>query len=98
VILESITGDKSVAQACNELGIGESMLFELRAQALQAAASRLEPGRPGRPPERSEEEAERMELEAELKATRLELQAARVREEIALIMPGRRGKKNDPKR
>ena len=49
LILETITGERSVQSACDELGIQRARFAELRIKALQGAVDALEPGRPGRP-------------------------------------------------
>src|SRR5688500_5545189 len=87
-ILGQIAGEQSVEDACAVMGVGESVFFELRASVLQAAADRLEPGRPGRPPKETSEVDDRLSaLEEEMKLARIELHAARIREEIAVTMP-----------
>jgi hypothetical protein len=85
VILETVAGQKTVAQACAELGIEESAFHAIRSEALQAAAASLEPGRVGRPPKI--EDAKVSDLERKLVEARIELEAARLREEIAVFMP-----------
>lgn len=85
-ILETISGEKTIAQACEALGIGEARFHELRARVLAGAVVMAEPGRPGRPPiPPAPEDVE--QLKAQLLETRIELQAARIREEIAIAMP-----------
>lgn len=89
VILETISGTKSVKEACAELSVSEARFHVLRRQALQAALEGIEPSSAGRPPAApAEPAAERIErLEAETLRLRTELHAARVRTEIALTMP-----------
>lgn len=88
VILETVAGMKSVAKACEELGIGEARFHELRAQALQAAVAGLESGASGRPrKEEPAESAQVKELLAERKRLLFELQVSRTREEIAVALP-----------
>lgn len=85
VILRTIAGEMTVAEACAELGIGESRFHALRKDVLTLAAGALEPRPAGRPAEERNEE-----LEA-LKARNAELEeehrAAILREEIARVMP-----------
>jgi hypothetical protein len=88
VILETVAGQKSVAQACEELGIGEARFHELRAQALQAAVTGLEAGASGRP--RKEEPPESAEVKAlreERDRLKLELRLSQTREELAVALP-----------
>ena len=87
VILDQVAGTLSVEQACVAIGVKESAFFELRASALQAAASGLEPGRAGRPTKTNDIDDRVAALEDEMTMARIELQAARIREEIAVTMP-----------
>lgn len=98
VILETIAGERTIAQACAELGIQETQFHDLRTRALSSAASSLEMGQAGRPCiEVSPEQIQVATMEAELKELRLELRAAQVREEIAAVMPHLlKGEKKSP--
>jgi len=88
VILETLTGEKTVLDACQELGIGESMFHKLRNEFLQDAVGLLEPRPLGRPREEIDpEEKLRDGYEKRMQDLEVKLQAARVREEIALAMP-----------
>lgn len=89
VLLASLNGDLTVAEACAELGIKEARFHALRRQWLEHGLADLAPrpaGRPRRavPPA----DAERLEeLEQENASLRMELWAAEIREELALTMP-----------
>ena len=88
VILETIAGQRTVASACEELGIGAARFHELRTQALQAAVEGIAPraaGRPAQPVEATDPKV--AELEAKVRDLDLELRASHVREQIALTMP-----------
>ena len=85
IVLQTMAGQLSVAQACAQLGIGPARLHELRAEVLQAALDRLEPRPSGRP--RPEPAGDVAALEEEIRELRIDLKAAQVREEIALAMP-----------
>jgi hypothetical protein len=88
VILETLSGQCRVQEACQRLGVCEQRFHQLREEALAAALARLEPGLPGRPPRPvtpAEQEVET--LTQQLAARELELRAARAREEIALTLP-----------
>ena len=85
LILETLTGQRRVQEACAELGISEQRFRQLRQEMLQAAVASLEARPAGRPPKKSEAPAA---LEEQLKALQDELRAAQVREEIALTLPG----------
>jgi hypothetical protein len=88
VILETITGQLTVLQACQQLGVGESRFHALRNQTLQATLEALEPrplGRPAKPT--SPEPAEVDELQAELRRLHTELELAQVQLRLASIHP-----------
>ena len=88
VILETISGAKSVTDACEELDIGKTAFFDLRNRVLQASVDELEPrpaGRPGK--EVTPEEQEIARLKSENDELRDNLKIAHVREEIMLAMP-----------
>ncbi len=87
-ILETLSGGRTIPDACAELGIHESMFHRLRSEVLQTALGRLEPrplGRPARPP--SAEDPRVAELEAENLELKVELKAAEVRRELAENLP-----------
>lgn len=96
LILETIAGQKALAEAAQELGISETRFHIIRQEALLGAAAALEPGMPGRPPAQkpiAAGEVEKLQRDvADLKAA---MAAAEIREEIAVLMPHllRRGKK-----
>ena len=105
VILKTIAGQLTVAQACQQLGIGESRFHALRHQTLQTTLEALEPrplGRPAKPT--SSEQAEIDELQAELRRLRADSELAQLQLSLARIHPGligiqpaaddRAGKKN----
>jgi transposase-like protein len=88
VILETIAGQLTVPEACQQLGIGKSRFHALRNQTLQATLEVLEPrplGRPSKPT--SPEQAEVDELQAELRRLRAELELAQVQLRLARIHP-----------
>ena len=84
VLLETISGAKSMEGACQVLGIHKTQLFKLRTRMLEAAAAALEPGPVGRPLQTADPQAARIaELEAQIKQLEVELHAARLRVELA---------------
>lgn len=88
LILRTLSGELSVAEACERLGIGEAQFHRLRDRALAGAAEALEPRPAGRPAAALDPSSARVaELEDELDELRIELYAAQVREELALVMP-----------
>jgi hypothetical protein len=97
VILETIAGTKTIAEACEQLGIGEAAFHKLRTRHLEEAVKGLEPRKPGRKPEEKREAVEGLlALEDKVASLERELKAARIREKIALAMPHllKGGKKN----
>jgi hypothetical protein len=98
VILETLSGRKTIPQACEELGIQESMFHKLRSLVLQTAVDRLEPRPLGRRPHLTSAEAQRIEdLEADLFQAQMDLKAAEIRRELAETLPrlGRRRNKGE---
>ncbi len=89
VILETITGQLTVSEACEQLGIGESRFHDLRYQTLQATLEALEPRPLGRPAKLiSPEQAEIDTLQAELRRVHADLELAQVQIRLARIHPG----------
>jgi hypothetical protein len=90
VILRTLTGDLTIAAACDALGVSPSRFHELRQAALTGALGALAPRAPGRPatgpppPDPVHVAA----LEAEVQELRLEVEAAKVREMLAIAAPG----------
>lgn len=89
VVLETLAGKRSIAEACEDLGISESQFHAIRNRAITAAGAAIEPKPAGRPPKEAPtpEQARIAALERELAETRFELEASRLREEIAVVMP-----------
>jgi transposase len=88
VILQTIAGELSVADACKQLCLSEARFHELRQQWLQASCAALEPKPLGRPKETTiEQEVELLRLHRENKNLEMHLRAAQIREEIAVAMP-----------
>jgi transposase-like protein len=89
VILETLAGRQTIPEACDELGIQESMLHRVRSEVLQTALDRLEPRPLGRPPHAPSPEDQRVaELEEENLRLQAELRAAEIRRELAEKLPG----------
>jgi len=88
IVLQTLSGERSVEEACAELGVSASRFHEMRREALQAALDGLAPGVSGRPKRPAEVDPSRQTtLEDENRELRLELQGSLVRTEIALLMP-----------
>jgi len=87
-ILETLSGQKTIAEACAELGIGEAMFHRIRDHALAAGLDALEPKPIGRPRTASTAESPIVAaLEQENQDLKIALRAAEVRGEIAQSMP-----------
>lgn len=88
VILETVAGARTIADACTELNICEAAFHELRKQALCAAMEGLAPRPLGRPRKDADPKQQRFrQLEELVFELKKDLQAARIREEIAIAMP-----------
>ncbi len=88
VILQTVAGQLSVHEASARLGITPQRFHMLREQALQAALAALAPRRTGRPAKTPAPEPIDA-LQQENERLRRELAASQLREEIALVLPGR---------
>jgi transposase-like protein len=88
VILQTLSGELSVVEACEKLGVSEPHFHRLRERALTGAAEALEPRPAGRPAEVVEPTDARVaELEEQVAQMTIELRASQVREQIAVLMP-----------
>jgi transposase-like protein len=90
MILKTMFGQMTVAEACEKLGVCESRFHALRNQWLQEALALLEPRRVGRPPIRqveSDETRQIAELEATVEELARQVEVAGIRREIAQILP-----------
>jgi len=88
VILQTLSGELSVLEACEKLGVSEPHFHRLRERALTGAAEALEARPAGRPAEVDDAADARVaELEDRLGEMTLELRASQVREQIAVLMP-----------
>lgn len=105
VLLQTLRGELSVPEACEQLQIGESRFHALRGQWLQEALELLEPRPLGRPPQAVDEThgpSRQEALEAENRRLRQQLAAADVRRELAEVLPhvvqtpAKAGKKGAP--
>jgi hypothetical protein len=86
ILLGTITGTVTIAQACTELGIGRSRLHELRWRVLEGGLAALAPQPRGRPP-RPRPSDEVAQLQARVDELELALHTMALRSEIALTMP-----------
>jgi len=86
ILLGTITGTVTIAQACAELGIGRSRLHQLRWRVLEGGVAALGPRPRGRPPQPTPS-AEIEQLRARVEELERALQTMALRSEIALAMP-----------
>ena len=86
-VLRTLSGEVSVTDASETLGISDAHFHRLRDQALQGAAEALEPRAPGRPAAEPDVDEDKEQLRRQVQELKLELEAARIREEMALVMP-----------
>jgi hypothetical protein len=88
LILQTIAGQLSVVDACQQLSMSEARFHELRQHWIQDACAALEPKPLGRPKEMTfEEEVELLRLHRENQKLKMHLHAAQIREELAIAIP-----------
>ncbi len=88
VVLEVVAGNKSVGEACEELGISEGRFYRVREESLQGLVKALEPKPLGRPPaEKPAVDEEKQKLKEENERLKMELVASHLREELSVAMP-----------
>jgi transposase-like protein len=88
VILKTITGELTIPEACQLLGICESRFHVLRNETLQATLYSLEPRPPGRPPRATSPQQEELDsLKSQLDQAHEDLRVARTQLDLARIHP-----------
>ncbi len=87
VILSTIAGELTVAEAAARLSVSASRFAELRAAALSGALSALAARPAGRPRTKEEEPDEVAMLRKRITDLELDLACACVKTEVALVMP-----------
>ena len=87
-ILQTISGEISVKDAAQRLGIGVSRFHELRDAFLEGGASGLSPGKKGRPAHETDPKDQEIEaLKTRINELEIDVETTRLREQIALSMP-----------
>lgn len=88
MILRTLTGELTIAEASEQLGIKQARFNDIRRQALKAAVADLEPRRPGRPAKQPDPQAEELAtLQSRVVELEQELKVSEVRTELALALP-----------
>jgi tetrahydromethanopterin S-methyltransferase subunit G len=88
VVLQTMTGELRVQEACEQLQISEQRFDELRIEAIQAAVASLEPKPMGRPVRKTVVDAAEMErLQQRVAELEAQVAAAVVRAELATALP-----------
>lgn len=87
-ILATMTCELSIREACQQLGISEARLYQLRTAVLEAGLACLEPRPLGRPPRvETADVVELAQLKEQLEGAQREQKAAEIRAVIAETMP-----------
>ena len=86
IVLATLAGERTIAQACAELGIGRTHFHALRWRVLEGAMDALKPRPRGRP-RRAGEAPEVVALQARIRELEVALRTTALRSEIALTMP-----------
>ena len=87
IVLATIAGSLTIAQACAELGVGRTQFHKLRWRVLESAVEGLRPRPAGRPRQQSLDSPEVAQLQARIRELEDALKTTALRSEIALTMP-----------
>jgi hypothetical protein len=87
IVLATIAGSLTIAQACAELGIGRTQFHKLRWRVLEGAVEGLQSRPRGRPRQRPLVSPEVQQLHARIHELEDALKTTALRSEIALTMP-----------
>lgn len=97
LILRTISGELSVQEACEQMGVQRARFGELRMLALQGYGDALEPGRPGRPRKLDvERDAREAELLAKIASLERQLQVAEARVVVSQLLRDKKGAPPSP--
>ena len=87
IVLATLGGGRTIAQACAELGVGRTQFHALRWRVLDGALEALRPRPRGRPRQLPLESPEMQQLRARIRELEDALKTTALRSEIALTMP-----------
>jgi transposase-like protein len=87
LVLATLTGQLSIAEACSALGVRRTRFHALRQQVLRGALDAAAPRSRGRPRSRAVEAPEVLQLQHRIRELELALRTTQLRSEIALTMP-----------
>jgi hypothetical protein len=87
IVLATIAGSLTIAQACAELGVGRTQFHKLRWRVLEGAVDGLQSRPRGRPRQLPLVSAEVQQLQARIRELEDALKTTALRSEIALTMP-----------
>lgn len=88
-VVATLHGDVTIGEACDRLGVHASRFHEMRHEALQAAADRLEPKPSGRKPRSDPKGPSELEkTKTRIAELETELVIEQVRTHVALVAPG----------
>jgi len=86
VILQTLSGERTIESACEALGVGEAMFHKLRKRFLQESVESLEPRPSGTRPRYTPQIASELQArQSQIETLEAELKRMRVREEVALV-------------
>jgi hypothetical protein len=95
VVLETLTGDLTIADACAELGIGESRFHDLRKLALEGALEAMSPGYTGRPRKDRPSPEQIDEMRQTIRNLELELRKEQAKTEVKQIIGNKKPSMSD---
>ncbi|MGH3421447.1 MAG: helix-turn-helix domain-containing protein [Rhodanobacteraceae bacterium] len=102
VVIQTITGECTIAEACERLEVSETALRDYRTRALYGALAGLTPGTPGRPRNAVKDPA-LTRLQTQVQTQQLQLLLEKTQTQLALLATAlpppvapARGKKKQP--
>ena len=86
-VLRTLSGEKTIEDACEELNLSRARFYDLRQQLLEEMVAHLEPRPAGRPPQKPRKSEREETLERENERLKLELRATKARAELDAFLP-----------